>query len=86
MYGLGLDENTAVVVKGHQFRVIGENAATLVDVSETSHSNLQKLRKGEGLALWGVKLDVLPDGYGFDIKNQKPILEEVNRREILVAK
>jgi len=84
MWGLGLDENTAVVVKDNQFIVIGENAVNIVDVSQTSHINLQRLRRGEGLALWGVKLDILPHGYGFDIENQMPILEEnLLKRELI---
>jgi cyanophycinase len=47
MWGLGLDENTAVIVKGNQFRVIGKNAVTVVDVSEASNSDENKLGKGE---------------------------------------
>jgi cyanophycinase len=85
MWGLGLDENTAVIVKGNHFRVIGENAVTVVDLSETSNSDENNLDKGDGLALWGVKLNVLPDGYSFYMENRRPILEKASSKAELVS-
>lgn len=84
-WGLGIDENTAVVVnQGKHFKVIGENAVTIMDVSETSHSKTQKLSHEESLVLWGIKMHILPDGYSFEVENQKPVLKEVPSEEGLV--
>lgn len=73
--GFGIDENTAVVVKGNEFEVVGEGAVTVVDVAEITHSNLQGLLKDEALAICGAKLHILPAGYRFDLKTRQPIVD-----------
>lgn len=73
LIGLGIDENTAIVVNDGQFQVVGEGACTVVDLSEISHNNIKQLLHDEDLALCDVKLHILPDGYGFDLKNRKSI-------------
>lgn len=72
--GFGIDENTAVVVKGNEFEVVGEGAVTVVDVSQISHTNLNQILKDEDIALCGVKLHILPHGYRFDLKSRNPIV------------
>lgn len=74
--GFGIDENTAVVINGNQFEVIGEGAVTVIDVSEISHTNLGQILRDEDLALCNVKLHILPHGYRFDLISRKPIVEE----------
>jgi cyanophycinase len=74
LLGLGIDENTAVAVKDHQFEVFGEGACTVVDLSGITHSNINELLRDEGLALCGVKLHILPEGYGFDLRSRKAIV------------
>lgn len=72
--GFGIDENTAVVVNGKEFEVVGEGAVTVVDVSEITHSNLQGLLKDEALAICGAKLHILPERYRFDLSSRKPVI------------
>jgi len=74
--GLGIDENTAIVVNGDVFEVIGEGAVTVVDVANISHSNLHKLLPDEALALCDAKLHILPSGYRFNLKTRKPVFGE----------
>lgn len=73
--GFGIDENTAVVVNGNEFDVIGEGVVTIVDVAEISHCNLEDILKDEALAICGAKLHILPEGYRFNLETRKPILE-----------
>ncbi|MBE9168713.1 cyanophycinase [Pleurocapsales cyanobacterium LEGE 06147] len=73
LIGLGIDENTAIVVNDGQFQVVGEGACTVVDLSEISHNNIKQLLHDEDLALCDVKLHILPEGYGFDLKNRQRI-------------
>ena len=75
LLGLGIDENTAVVVYGSEFTVIGEGAVTVVDLQGISHCNAQQLLKDESLAICGAKLHVLPAGYRFDLKSRSPVVE-----------
>ncbi|HAG81432.1 MAG TPA: cyanophycinase [Cyanobacteria bacterium UBA12227] len=72
--GFGIDENTAIVVNGHQFEVIGEGAVTVIDESEITHTNIGDILKDEDLAICGAKLHILPHGYKFDLKTRKPII------------
>ncbi len=74
LLGIGIDENTAIIVDNHQFSVIGAGAVTIVDLSEVTHTNLDSLLKDEGLAVCGAKLHILPDGYRFDMQTRQPIV------------
>lgn len=74
--GFGIDENTAVVVNGSEFEVIGEGAITVIDVADITHNNLDDLLKDEALAICGAKLHILPHGYRFNLKTRKPILND----------
>lgn len=73
--GFGIDENTAMIVNGNEFEVIGEGAVTVVDVAEITHSNLQGLLKDEALAICGARLHILPEGYRFDLKSRQPVID-----------
>lgn len=74
--GLGIDENTAILVNGDVFEVIGEGAVTIIDVDNITHSNLHKLLPDEALALCGAKLHILPSGYRFNLKTRQPIFSD----------
>ncbi len=74
--GFGIDENTAVVVSGDEFEVVGEGAVTIVDESEITHSNVSETLKDEALAVCGARLHILPEGYRFNMKTRKPILSD----------
>ncbi len=74
--GLGIDENTSIVVNGDQFEVVGEGVITVVDVAELTHTNVEDSLKDEPLAICGAKLHILPHGYRFDLKKRKPILAQ----------
>lgn len=71
--GLGIDENTAVIVKDHVLEVIGQGAVSIVDAGGVTYSNLDRVRRDESLALCGVLLHMLPEGCGFELRSRKPI-------------
>lgn len=71
--GLGIDENTAAVVEGTRFRVVGAGTVTVIDASCLTHTNLAGLASGELLAICGVNVHVLPAGYGFDLGGRTPL-------------
>lgn len=83
--GLGIDENTAVVVQGNEFEVIGEGAVTAIDVANLSHTNMGSLLKDEALAVCGAKLHILPHGYRFDLQNRSPIIESLPTPPLVAA-
>lgn len=73
--GLGIDEDTAIIVEDGAFRVIGSGAVSVVDAGAMTHSNLDHVRPDESLALCGVKLHILPEGYGFHLRTRQPITD-----------
>ena len=85
--GLGIDENTAVIVKDGVLRVLGQGAVSIVDAGRLIHSNLDTVRADESLALCGVRLHMLPEGYGFHLRKRQPIVNwqewEANRSKEL---
>jgi cyanophycinase len=73
--GLGIDEDTGIVVDGHVFEVVGSGSVTVVDAGGLTHTNLGEVERHELLAVCGVRIHVLPAGYRFDLQNRTPVLE-----------
>lgn len=73
--GVGLDEDTAIVVSPEaRFRVVGSQAATVLDGRSLVHSNVSELGPRQSLAVVGATIHLLPGGYGFDLKNRTVIV------------
>lgn len=82
MLGVGIDEDTAIIVDGFNFDVIGSQSVTVVDGQYISNTNVSELKPHEPLALTDVKIHILPKGYGFDLISKKPrILEKETTNE-----
>ncbi len=72
--GLGIDEDTAIIVNGDEFKVVGRGGITVADESTATHNNLEGLLKDEAIAICGVKLHILPHGYRFNLSTREPLL------------
>ncbi|MBW4467917.1 MAG: cyanophycinase [Pegethrix bostrychoides GSE-TBD4-15B] len=70
--GVGVDENTALIVQGDEFEVLGEGAVTVVDESEISYNNLDSVWRDEAMSMFGVRLHVLSEGCRFNIQTRQP--------------
>jgi cyanophycinase len=70
--GIGIDEDTAAVVEGDEFYVIGSGAVYVVDGEHVSHSNLAEARPERVLSMHDVKVHVLGTGDQFDLKERRP--------------
>lgn len=70
--GVGIDEDTAIIVDKGKFRVVGSNAVTIVDGRSLLNTNVSESSPDEILALTYVTLHILPSGYGFDIEARRP--------------
>lgn len=70
--GIGIDEDTAIkLYPDCHFEVIGSNAVTIIDGKAIQSSNVSELKQNEILAIIGVRVHVLPQGYGFNLKNRE---------------
>lgn len=70
--GLGVDEDTAAVVEGDSFFVIGSGAVYVVDGQHVSHSNVAEARPERVLSMHDVKVHVLGTGDRFDLRTRRP--------------
>jgi cyanophycinase len=71
--GIGIDEDTAIVIKDSgEFKVIGSGAVYVIDGSNISYSNVSEQHPEEVLSIFDVKLHVLKDGNKFNIINRLP--------------
>ena len=70
--GLGIDEDTAVVVEGDSLAVIGNGAVYVVDGQHVTHSNVAEARPERVLSMHDVRVHVLGTGDMFDLHERKP--------------
>ncbi len=78
--GIGIDENTAVVVAHDTMEVIGAGAVLAVDASSLTYTNLPEINETEDLALFGITLHVLPAGYRFRMDDRTPLPKTRNSK------
>ncbi|MCR6546301.1 cyanophycinase [Dehalobacterium formicoaceticum] len=70
--GIGIDEDTAIrVYADDHFKVIGNNAVTVIDGKSIKSSNVSESKPDEILTITNVTVHVLSQGYGFDLKKRE---------------
>ena len=67
---IGVDEDTAAVMQDGVLRVIGSGAVTVLDASGLRYTNSPEVRRGQPLALLGLKLDFLTAGCRYDLQRR----------------
>jgi cyanophycinase len=79
--GLGVDEDTALLVEGDELTVLGRGQVTVVDAGSSSYSSAaDRAEPGTPLALCDLTLHVLPAGHRFDLRTRRPLVDgEVQR-------
>jgi len=71
--GLGIDENTAVVIDSTEsFYVVGAGAVYAMDGRYISYSNVTEAHAEKTLAVYDLKLHVLTEGDSFDLETRRP--------------
>lgn len=68
--GIGIDEDTAIVVTGREFKVIGSGAAYVVDGEGATHSNIAEAKSERALSMFDVRMHVLSSGDRFDLEKR----------------
>lgn len=82
MLGIGIDENTAIVVTGERFEVIGQNSVYVVDGRAVTATNLSHEEEPRSMSIYNVKMHVLNCGDCFDLASRMPLghLSELEAR------
>jgi cyanophycinase len=74
MIGIGIDEDTAIIVDGRErFRVIGSGTVYVADGRGLTYSNISEGSMDRAMSAFGVKLHILSQGDGYDMKEHEPI-------------
>ncbi|MFA6807522.1 MAG: cyanophycinase [Eubacteriales bacterium] len=75
--GLGIDEDTAVLVEDKAIiKVIGKGTVAIIDGISSSLSNVEELKDEQPLAFAPVQLHILCEGYEYDIYTRKSRKQE----------
>lgn len=72
MLGVGIDENTAIIVENGRFGVVGQGGVYVVDGEHSTHSNIAEAHASSTLSMHDVRLHVLSAGGFFDLAERRP--------------
>jgi cyanophycinase len=71
--GIGIDENTAIVMRPHrEFRVLGKGGVTVLDGRHVTYTNIAEAEAGCTMSVFGVTLHLLGSGDLFDLRLRQP--------------
>jgi cyanophycinase len=74
--GVGIDEDTAILVEGGRFEVLGSGTVTVIDAGRAEMIRVPADGQGPS-AMTGVQLHVLPAGHAFELTGRFPVVVEV---------
>ncbi len=84
--GIGIDEDTALVLDGDRFEVIGSGCIYVVDGAGVTHSNIAEAKPERALSMYDVRLHVLSSGDTFDLAHRRPAaVPDVTRSHAIEA-
>lgn len=71
--GIGIDEQTAIVVeRGNGFYVLGSGAVYVVDGSEVTYSTIAQEARNKTLSIYDMRVHMLSQGDRFDLIKRRP--------------
>lgn len=69
--GLGIGEDTCVIIKRGMMEVCGSGLVTIVDGNKIDYTDLTDIRDGEPITVEGIKVHILGPGKRFSISERK---------------
>ncbi|MEK7358590.1 MAG: cyanophycinase [Bdellovibrionota bacterium] len=76
--GIGIDEDTAIMVQDRKAHVIGVNAVYVIDGRDVSYTNVTEAAAERTMSMHDVKLHILCSGESFDIDSRRPIVQRAD--------
>jgi cyanophycinase len=80
LLGMGIDEDTAVVIEGDRLRCVGAGAVYIADGREVSFTNISEGGQDLTMCMYDVRLHILANGSEFDLKIHRPIVQRKQSR------
>lgn len=72
LLGIGIDENTSIIVENEKkFKVLGEGAVYVIDAHDSSGTNISDNSQNT-LSIFNIKIHLLSSGDEFDLTNNQP--------------
>lgn len=71
LMGLGIDEDTAIVVQGHLGEVVGRGSLTFVDGRGVRYDNADECLAGRPLTLSYLRVGIVGAGYSFNLRERE---------------
>ena len=82
LLGLGIDEDTAMVVEGHLGQVVGRGSVTFVDGRGVRFDNADECREGHPLTLSYLRVGIVGAGYTLNLRERElEVLLQARRSE-----
>ncbi len=75
LLGVGLDENTAVILVNDRMTVIGKRAVTIIDGQDILETNIDQVSSGAWFGVSQLRLHQLTDGCQFDIRTRTAMIQ-----------
>jgi cyanophycinase len=79
--GLGIDEDTALIVRGEIGKVVGKGGVTFVDGRTVKFDNAEEVTKGRQLTLSALRVGMIGTGYTFNLRVRE--LDAVLEKNVL---
>jgi len=77
--GLGIDENTALIIRDDRYcEVVGSNSVTILNGNGITHTGYTEGTAQDAIPIFGLNLNVVTEGYGYDLEERIPILKKEN--------
>jgi cyanophycinase len=74
LIGVGIDEDTAIVLDGHNaLKVIGRGTVSVIDGSRLLHTDIHETANMAPASVLGLQVHVLTAGLGYDVDRRQPI-------------
>lgn len=71
MIGIGLSEDTGIIVRGSQLEVIGQGVVIVVDGHRLGHTNISDIDMRGAIAAENLVVHTLAEGYRYDMDEQR---------------
>lgn len=71
--GIGIDEDTAIILHDGQLEVIGNGTVTIVDASGVTFCDIAEHRAGRPFAVCNLRLHILNSALRFDMQRREPV-------------